>query len=350
MSDEIVRFDAPELQGIESSKAEQIKATFEPMAKMLSSFEGQFEDIINEASKAVSTSLATKAKRLRLDIGRVRIETEKTRKAQKDEFLRAGKAIDGVSNILKWAITDKEEKLKEIENHFEIQEKKKLEALQLEREELLSDYVDDAHLRDLSGMQLDVWDAYLSTKKQDHVDRIAAEKKAEEERQAKIKAEEEENERVRKENEKLKSEAEEKERLEKIEKDKRKKEESDRKAKEESEKKAREEKERKDREAHEAELKIAKDKSDAIEQKLKAKEEAGQKEKAKEEADQKAKEDAEKARIQYELSKGDEEKVKDLILDLKSLKEKYYFNSASSIKMYTDTCGLIDKIVAYIEK
>lgn len=35
MKTELVKFDTPELQVIEKSKAEQIKATFEPMAEML---------------------------------------------------------------------------------------------------------------------------------------------------------------------------------------------------------------------------------------------------------------------------------------------------------------------------
>lgn len=210
---EIVTFNAPELQGIESSKAEQIKSTFLPMAEMLTSFEDAFNEVVLESQTEITKELTSKAKRLRIDIGRVRIETEKVRKEQKDEYLRAGKAIDGVSNIVKWAISDKENKLKEIENYFEIQEKKRLEALQIERAEQLSEYVDDAHERKLSEMDDDVWTAYYNSKKQEYTDRIAAEKQAEKERIAKEKAEAEEREQQRIENIKLKKEAEEKEAL-----------------------------------------------------------------------------------------------------------------------------------------
>ena len=80
MKNEIVKFNAPELQSIEKSKAEQIKATFEPMAVMLTEFEDAYNLVIQEAEKEITKDVTTKAKRLRLDIWKVRIETEKVRK------------------------------------------------------------------------------------------------------------------------------------------------------------------------------------------------------------------------------------------------------------------------------
>ena len=323
-----VKFDSPELSSIEASKADKIRSTFEPMAAMLTEFESAYSEIIAESEKEITKELTGKAKRLRLDIGKVRIETEKLRKSEKEEYLRAGKAIDGVSNILKWAVTDKESRLKEIEDHFAIMERKRLEALQAERVEALSSYIEDAHERDLSGMEEDVWNAYLAAKKKEYEDRIEAERKAEEER---IEAEQREKlrweradiirpyynffnendsvqladltesefkalvddlknqkaaydaeqERIRKENERLKKEAEE-----------RAKEEAERKKKEEAERKAREEKERKEREAHEAE-------KARLEAELKRQEEERRRLEeeriAKEKADAEAKAKAEKA-------------------------------------------------------
>jgi len=288
MTNEIVKLEAPELQGLEKSKAEQIKATFEPMAKMLSEFEDAYNVVVSEAEKEITFDVTAKAKRLRIDIGKVRIETEKARKEQKEEYLRAGKAIDGVSNILKWAVTDKENKLKEIENYFEIQEQKRLEALQLERAEKLAPYVEDAHERDLAKFADDEFEALLAMKKKEHEDKIAAEKKAEEERIAKEKAEAEERKRIAAENEKLKKEAEERERLAKIEAEKREKAEQERKAKEEAERKIREEKERKERAEYEAKIKAERE----------AKEKALKLEREKAEAERKAIE--EKARKERE--------------------------------------------------
>lgn len=321
MKKEIVKLNTPELEVIEESKANQIRATFEPMAKMLTEFEESYNDIITEAEKEVTSEITLKAKRLRLDIGKVRIETEKLRKEQKEEYLRAGKAIDGVSNILKWAVSDKENKLKEIENHFEIQEQKRLERLQLDRAEKLSKYVEDAYDRNLSAMDDDVWQAYLQTKKKEHEDRIAAEKKAEQDRIAKEKAEAEERERIRKENERLKKEAEE-----------------------------REEKQRKEKEAYGAKLKEEREKRERAEREEKERREKLEAElKAKQEAEEKQRKEAEE-KIQAELNKGDVEKVKDLINDLKQLKTKYVFKSAKNKKMYESVSILIDKVIGHINK
>jgi hypothetical protein len=185
---ELVQIDAPELQSIEQSKAQKIKKTFEPMVKMLQNFESSYNDLMAASEKGITKEISGKAKRLRLDIAKVRVETEKIRKEQKEEYLRAGKAIDGVSNVVKWAVTDKENKLKEVEQYFEIQEQKRLEALQLERAEKLSSYVEDAYERDLKKFEDDEFEALLAMKKQAYEDRIAAEKKAEEERIAKEKS------------------------------------------------------------------------------------------------------------------------------------------------------------------
>lgn len=331
--------NAPELQGIEKSKAEQIRATFEPMVVMLQSFEEKFTEVVAEAEKQVTKDVTVKAKRLRIDIGNVRIATEKIRVAQKEEYLRAGKAIDGVSNILKWAVTDKENRLKEIETHFETQEKMRLEALQVARAEMLLPYLPDAYERKLSDMPDDVWDAYLSTKRREYEDRIAAEKQAELDRIAREKAEAEERERIKAENERLKAEAEAKEKAMAAER-----------AKAEAERKAMEEKAAKER--AEAERKLLAEREAARLEAEKAAAERARLEaeiRAKAEAEESAKREAE-ARSLAELSKGDADKVIDLISDLKAIKSKYSFKSAKNQKMYADVCGLIDKIVDHINK
>ena len=350
METALVKLETPELQAIEQSKAEQIKATFEPMVQMLSEFETQFNKVVAESEKGITKEVTAKAKRVRIDIGKVRIATEKIRVAQKKEYLRAGKAIDGVSNILKWAVTDKENKLKEIEDYFEIQEQKRLEALQLQRAEMLLPYVPDAFERKLAEMEEDVWNAYLAAKKKEHEDRLEAERKSEEERIAREKAEAAERQRIREENERLRKEAEEREKQAKIEAEKRAKEDEARRKKEEAERKAREEKERKEREEYEAKFKAEREERERIQREEEAKRRKLEEElRAKEEKERKAKED-EQARIQIELSKGDAEKVKDLIADLKALKTKYSFKSQKNIKMYSDVSLLLDKVINHIEK
>lgn len=373
MDNKIVKFDSPELKSIEPSKAATIKATFEPMAEMLTKFEESYNIVIEEAKKEITKEVTAKARELRKAIGKVRIETEKVRKKEKEEYLRAGKAIDGVSNILKWAVTDKETKLKEIENYFEIQEQKRIEALQNERANKLSPYVEDAHERDLAKFADDEFEALFAMKKKEQEDRIAAEKKAEAERIAKEKAEAEERERIRKENERLKIEAEEKKRIYQkrssqlnglwqsmpakyanvsyIEMSEEEfaamlKEANQAKADFERQETARKSKEEAEKKAYEAKIKAEQELSRlAEEEKAKLQAEL----KAKEEAEEKAKE-AEDARIQAELNKGDFEKVKDLIADFEFLKTKYTFKSNKNKKMYENVCALIDKVVAHINE
>lgn len=339
MTTELVKLDIPELQVIEKSKAEQIKATFEPMAEMLAEFEERYNKLMAIPLEEITVDLTKEYKRLRLDVGRVRIDTGKAKDKAKEYLKLEDKAIMGIHNILVWAVKEKEDNLKERENYFEIQEQKRIEALQLERAEKLAPYVEDAHERDLAKFADDEFEALLSMKKKEQEDRIAAEKKAEEERIAKEKAEAEEIKRIAAENEKLKKEAAERERLAKIEAEKKEKAEQERKAKEEAERKIREEKERKERAEYEAKIKAEREAREKLESELKAKEEV----------ERKAKEE-EEARLQAELNKGDEAKVKDLITDLKTLKTKYTFKSAKNQKMYTDVSMLIDKVINHIEK
>lgn len=169
-----------QLTGIEASKAEQIEKTFAPMVTMLKEYETAYKEIISLDQEDPET--AKRAKRLRLDIGKIRIAAEKNRKEQKEEYLRAGKAIDGVNNILKWAIAEKEGKLKEIETYQERKEQERKEALEAERIEILSQYeVDGTHLS-LGEMADPVWENYLAGTKANYEQVKEAEKKAEEER------------------------------------------------------------------------------------------------------------------------------------------------------------------------
>jgi hypothetical protein len=116
----------------------------------------------------------------------------------------------------------------------------------------------------------------------------------------------------------------------------------------------------------EAEEKEAKRKSEIEAQEKKSKEESRlraieeakkqaelDKIKAELEDERKRKEEAEKeekSRIESELKKGDFDKVKDLINDLTLLKSKYQFKSQKNVKMYFDVGKLLDKVVAHIQQ
>src|SRR5690625_1586217 len=89
----IVTFDAEELTVIEKSKAEQIKKTFAAMVKMLEGFEDAYSDVIKSSERGIDKDITKRAKRLRLDIAKVRIEADKARK--RSEERRVGKEGSG---------------------------------------------------------------------------------------------------------------------------------------------------------------------------------------------------------------------------------------------------------------
>jgi len=292
------------------------------MAAMLKGFEKEYDSIVEESKVGVTKPLTQKAKKLRIDISKVRIETEKRRKTQKEEYLRAGKAIDGVSNILKWAVSEKEEFLMAIEKHFELQEKLFLEEVQRQRADALRPYVSDNEEileRDFSSMKDDVWIAYLNSKKKELSDIKEAHRKAEEERLQREKKQREEQELMRKENERLKKEATE-----------------------------RAAKEHKERAEYEKKLRAERAEREKIQRELKEKREK----EVRELAEREAKEAREKAEIeereQAELRKGDSDKINDLITDLIALKTKYTFRSNKSVCMYKKLEKWLDDVIARI--
>lgn len=346
---QIVKIDqAPELSGVEQGKAKQIRNTFAPMVQMLEDFESQYNELINASQQGIDQALTAKAKRLRLDIAKVRVSADKARVEIKEEYLRAGKAIDGANNILKWAIKDRELKLKEIEDYFEIQEQKRLDVLQAERVELISPYVEDAHERDYTKFDADEFEVLLAAKKKAHEDELEAIRVAEQQRIAKEKAEAEERERMRKENERLQKEAEaarkkEAERIAKEKEEAKKRAEQEAKAKEEAEAQR-----KKEREAYDAKLRKEREERERIEKELADKAKAEAEAKAKAEADAKAKAEAEEAARQAELSKGDKEKFKDLIKSLSDIKIGFHFESEVYKAKYNTACSLVDKIINHI--
>ncbi len=204
MNDLLVQ-ENEQLKGLDESKAKQIKAVFEPMVKMLEGFESKYDEIV---SLETSPEKCIQAKRLRIDISKIRIDADKVRKIQKEEYLRAGNAIQGVYNILKFAVTDKEDKLKDIELHYERIEKEKKELLQIDRALELSRYEASGDFVDLGNMPDEVWINYLAGIKNNYEAMKEAERKAEVDRIEQEKKEAAEREAMRAENERLKIEAE----------------------------------------------------------------------------------------------------------------------------------------------
>jgi len=118
--------------GLEPSKAKYILEKFT-----------DYFNIADEWSKRAKTIVVTRADQKtdmqmarvgRLFLKEKRIAVETARKELKEQCLREGKAIDGISNVLKALIVPIEEYLETQERFVEIQEEKKTEAHRLEIE------------------------------------------------------------------------------------------------------------------------------------------------------------------------------------------------------------------------
>jgi len=330
---------APELLLVsDKSKAEQIRIVFEPMVQMLKGFEEEYNEIVSLTAFGINEDHAKRARKLRNKIVKVRTNTEKARVLKKEECLREGKAIDGVANILKFAVIDKEKALKEIEDHARIAEEKRLEALQVDREEILRPFIDDDFDRPLSYMADDVWDAYLSTKQRDHQDRINAEDQARVLREETERIEREEAERIAAENARLRTEkmaAEAKFRAAEAEAAKI---QAQAEAKLKTERDKAEAKLQVERDAAAEKQRIADAEAEKVRNENKRlKDEAAAKE-IKQLRDKANAEEARLQKIQDDLNKGDTEKMQDLAKDLDEIAKKYDFGSVASMNLYSVIC------------
>jgi hypothetical protein len=201
--------EVPAKFGLAQSRVDQINSVFLPMMQTLKEQEDAFNAIAAEAKESITADVCKRAKRLRINIGNVRIAVEKARVAEKAEYLQAGKAIDGIANIHKFTVSNKEEQLKAIEDHFENLEREQRAKVAAQREEELALHgmTETSHLN-LGDMDAAIYVTFLAGAKLAHETRLAAEAKMEAERIAKEKADAEERERVAKENAALKAAAE----------------------------------------------------------------------------------------------------------------------------------------------
>jgi hypothetical protein len=116
-------------------------------------------------SKEITPELSKEARELRLKLVPIRTGIDKIHKVEKDFYLQAGKFVDAIKNKLQQPIVQREEQLKHIEEHFDRIEKERLEALQIERADLLRPYSDKVDELDLVSMDQEVFEAFLSARK-----------------------------------------------------------------------------------------------------------------------------------------------------------------------------------------
>src|SRR5690554_2098182 len=176
----VVDMDISEF-GLEMTKAIGIQQSFLPRAE---EYKG-YQEIYNRIIKSeITPELCEEAKELKNKLVKVRTGVDRIHKVEKAYYYQAGKFVDTLKNKIQEPGKQMEEVLGEIADHYKIIEAKRLEELQKTREAELSKYVEDVEGRDLSSMEDDVWEAFVSMQKGKYEARIAEEKKAEEARLA----------------------------------------------------------------------------------------------------------------------------------------------------------------------
>lgn len=241
------RADLPVIWEDFKTQLEKLKATAETVN-------------VTDAKDKAGMSLA---RTTRITLKNLRVAIEKKRKELGEDALRQKQRIDNGAKELTALIEPLETRLLEQEEFAERAEAKRKEDLANERVALLRPLGTDCSLYNLREMADEAFTELHAGLKAANEAKIAAAKKAEEDRLAKEKADAEERERVRLENERLKAEAAEKERALQAERERVAKEQAEAAAKAAAERKALEEKARAEREKAEAELRAAAEKAEA---------------------------------------------------------------------------------------
>ena len=380
---EIVKIDAAEY-GLEENKAKQISDMFKPMLDEMTSLEKDYNKV---AKMKISEETSVIAKELRLKYVKIRTTTASVHKELKAFYLQGGRFVDGWKNAQLMASQGIEDKLSNIEKHFENIEKERVSKLQEERALEMSKLIDDPDSipSNLGSMEENVWDNFIKGQKMsfelaDKEKKEVEEKRIEDERLEKLEADRvleispykqfvtnksdvKQNEDLvievgnnalpikvssdlvitvndgEKQITNLKS-------LNQKEYDLVLSSLKDSKIKHDEN----QEQTRLDNERLKKEAEVKEKEADAaIEKERKEKEEIASKLKAKEDAELETAR-IEEEQIQSELNKGDADKIKDLVSDLVGIRSKYEFKSKKNKALFSNTQGLIDKVITYIEE
>lgn len=273
-------------EGLEPATAQSLREAFE----------GYFTQADEWRQKALSIQITRAdqfremklARETRLALREIRINAEKKRKALKEDSLRKGKAIDGIYNMLAFAVEPLEKHLLEQEQFIQRQEEARKAKLKADREAELIPLGVDVSLYQLGEMDDATFGQLLETNRLAFAARQEAARKAEqeriereareaEERAAREAAAAAEREKLRIENERL---AREKAEAERKAAEERAKLEAERKAELEAyerERRAAEEKARQERVAAELAARAEREAREKAEAELKAKQEAEEK-------------------------------------------------------------------------
>jgi hypothetical protein len=198
-------------------QALSLQTSFAPLFKEAGALIAQSRNIVvTDASQVAQIKLS---REFRLLIRKVRISGEKTRKELKEASLRTGKAIDAFNTILVHMLGDEETRLEEQEKIVERAEQVRKDALKSSREAALKPYGTDTAFLALGEMPDATFAQLLENACAGHEAKLAAARKAEEDKIAAENARLKEAARICEENQRLKREADEREAAAKIERE-----------------------------------------------------------------------------------------------------------------------------------
>jgi len=203
--------------GLAIIEAEEIKTAYLPFLVRLTEVQDQAAKINFESPVELDETIA---RELRLKTVKIRTDAEKLKDEQKRVDILRGKVKQDSFNLISSSCKLAEEVFLNVEKAREIAEKKRKAQLKIDREEKLGPYTEAVSLYPLGEMSEDQFNELYSGLRIAHENKLAAEKKAGEERIAKEKAEAAERERIRLENIQLQKEAAEKEKAFEAEREK----------------------------------------------------------------------------------------------------------------------------------
>lgn len=202
--DKLVKFASQ--TGLETTVTTSLVEAFRPIFAKAKTALAEAQGVAESVKDATCVREIKKSRDCRLALKAIRLESENTRKAQKQHALLYGKAVDGFHNILMADLSPVETALQDAEDTAERAEAARLAALKAARESEIRPLLDTPILGDLSELSEKDFAKMLSDAKLLKQAKIEAAAKVEAEVRAKAEAERAERERIATENARLNAE------------------------------------------------------------------------------------------------------------------------------------------------
>ena len=129
--------------GLDKKRGDEIAIVFTPVVVEKNMLTFQYTKLIEQE---ISKAVVVEAHDLRMKMVKVRTNTAKIHKAEKDFYLCGGRFVDAWKNKTTVSIEQMESRLLEIENYYENIEKKRIEDLKEQRVAQLSGLCDNPNL------------------------------------------------------------------------------------------------------------------------------------------------------------------------------------------------------------